>query len=44
MDDFYRTPLPDYVTESRDPLVRQLFGLELAATSIHGGYDRANYG
>jgi ectoine hydroxylase-related dioxygenase (phytanoyl-CoA dioxygenase family) len=41
MDEFFRRPLPEAVTESGEPLVRQLFGLELAATPIWGpGYTR----
>jgi ectoine hydroxylase-related dioxygenase (phytanoyl-CoA dioxygenase family) len=45
MDEFYRTPLPAYVSESDDPLVRQLFGLGLIGTSVHGeGYDADAYG
>jgi ectoine hydroxylase-related dioxygenase (phytanoyl-CoA dioxygenase family) len=44
MDDFYRDPLPDYVLHHEDPVVRQLFGLELAVASVHGGYDARSYG
>jgi ectoine hydroxylase-related dioxygenase (phytanoyl-CoA dioxygenase family) len=44
MDEFYRRPLPDYVLEHDDPLVRQLFGLGLATASVHGGYDDESYG
>jgi ectoine hydroxylase-related dioxygenase (phytanoyl-CoA dioxygenase family) len=41
MDEFYDQPLPDYVLRGDDPLLRQLFGLELTmATSLHG----ASYG
>jgi ectoine hydroxylase-related dioxygenase (phytanoyl-CoA dioxygenase family) len=36
MDEFYADPLPEVVRESEDPLVRQLFGIELAAQSIWG--------
>jgi ectoine hydroxylase-related dioxygenase (phytanoyl-CoA dioxygenase family) len=39
LDDFFRRPLPAHVIESGDPLVRQLFGLELSVPSVHGeGY------
>jgi ectoine hydroxylase-related dioxygenase (phytanoyl-CoA dioxygenase family) len=42
MDEFYERPLPSYILESDDPLVRQLFGLELTlAPSLYGdGYRR----
>jgi ectoine hydroxylase-related dioxygenase (phytanoyl-CoA dioxygenase family) len=36
MDEFSVTPLPASVAENEDPLVRQLFGLELAVPSIWG--------
>jgi ectoine hydroxylase-related dioxygenase (phytanoyl-CoA dioxygenase family) len=37
MDEFHQGPLPETVTRSDDPLVRQVFGLELASMSIWGG-------
>lgn len=36
LDGFLRAPLPPEVRDSGDPLVRQLFGLELDAPSVHG--------
>lgn len=36
MDEFAATPLPEYVTSSDDPVVRQLFGLGLTVPSVHG--------
>jgi ectoine hydroxylase-related dioxygenase (phytanoyl-CoA dioxygenase family) len=41
MDEFYKTPLPDRILESEDPLIRQLFGLELtlAPSFFGGGYN-----
>jgi ectoine hydroxylase-related dioxygenase (phytanoyl-CoA dioxygenase family) len=44
MDEFYRRPLPDYVVNHQDPLVRQLFGLGLTTESVHGVYDETTYG
>jgi hypothetical protein len=45
MDEFDGTPLPAYITQSEDPLVRQLFGLGLIGTSVHGAaYDARFYG
>jgi hypothetical protein len=44
-DEFYRDPLPERVTLSDDPLLRQLFGLGLRGRSIHGAVysDRVTY-
>jgi ectoine hydroxylase-related dioxygenase (phytanoyl-CoA dioxygenase family) len=36
MDEFARSPLPSFVTESTDSRLRQLFGLGLQTTSPHG--------
>jgi ectoine hydroxylase-related dioxygenase (phytanoyl-CoA dioxygenase family) len=45
LDDFYETPLPAYVRESDDPLVRQLFGVEQHSPSVHGAsYNPQTYG
>jgi ectoine hydroxylase-related dioxygenase (phytanoyl-CoA dioxygenase family) len=42
MDEFHAGCLPGLVAGSADPLIRQLFGIELAAESIWGlGYTRA---
>lgn len=35
MDDFYRSPLPDAIRASDDPVVRRLFGVE-PGTAVHG--------
>jgi ectoine hydroxylase-related dioxygenase (phytanoyl-CoA dioxygenase family) len=35
MDDFYRSPLPDEIATSDDPVLRRLFGLE-PGTPVHG--------
>jgi hypothetical protein len=43
MDEFYRRPRPDFIVEHDDPLVRQLFGLGIAVSSVHGGYDAVSY-
>jgi len=44
-DEFYRDPLPEQITQSGDPLLRQLFGLGLRGPSVHGGTysDRVTY-
>jgi ectoine hydroxylase-related dioxygenase (phytanoyl-CoA dioxygenase family) len=45
LDDFYKTPLPDYIRESKDPIVRQLFGIEQFSESVHGAsYNPVTYG
>ena len=45
LDEFYKTPLPDYILNAEDPLPRQLFGVELAAPSVHGtDYNSSAYG
>jgi ectoine hydroxylase-related dioxygenase (phytanoyl-CoA dioxygenase family) len=45
LDEFYRTPLPDYIRESDDPMVRQLFGIEQFSPSVHGAsYNPVVYG
>jgi ectoine hydroxylase-related dioxygenase (phytanoyl-CoA dioxygenase family) len=44
LDHYYKTPLPDYILESEDPFIRQLFGLEQPASSDQGGYDELRYG
>jgi ectoine hydroxylase-related dioxygenase (phytanoyl-CoA dioxygenase family) len=36
LDEFHRGPLPETVAKNTDPLVRQLFGLELSAPSVWG--------
>jgi len=43
MDEFYRTPLPDYILEHEDPVVQQLFGRRLRGQSVYGGYDENSY-
>jgi ectoine hydroxylase-related dioxygenase (phytanoyl-CoA dioxygenase family) len=45
LDEYYTTPLPDYIRESDDPLVRQLFGIELPMPGVHGkSYNPVTYG
>jgi ectoine hydroxylase-related dioxygenase (phytanoyl-CoA dioxygenase family) len=44
MDEFYKRPLPQYILDNDDPLVRQLFGLGLTIESVHGVYDETTYG
>jgi ectoine hydroxylase-related dioxygenase (phytanoyl-CoA dioxygenase family) len=45
LDEFYRTPLPGYITTSTDPTIRQVFGLATAAPSVHGNdYNAIAYG
>lgn len=44
LDEFFTRPLPTYILESKDPLVRQLFGLELSlAETIHGKTYRGEF-
>jgi ectoine hydroxylase-related dioxygenase (phytanoyl-CoA dioxygenase family) len=45
LDEFYETPLPDFVREAGDPWVRQLFGVATHAPSVHGkDYNAVAYG
>jgi ectoine hydroxylase-related dioxygenase (phytanoyl-CoA dioxygenase family) len=45
LDEFYETPLPEFVAEAEDPLIRQLFGVATAAPSVHGrDYNAIAYG
>jgi ectoine hydroxylase-related dioxygenase (phytanoyl-CoA dioxygenase family) len=45
LDEFYSSPLPDYVLHADDPWVRQLFGAGTAAPSVHGDdYNPVAYG
>jgi ectoine hydroxylase-related dioxygenase (phytanoyl-CoA dioxygenase family) len=45
LDEFYETPLPEFVREADDPWVRQLFGVATHASSVHGGdYNAVAYG
>jgi len=38
LDEYYGTPLPAYIAQSTDPMVRQLFGIEPTVPSVHSGY------
>ncbi len=43
MDEYYTRPLPNEILESNDPRLRQLFGLDTHAVSIHGAaYTKGN--
>jgi ectoine hydroxylase-related dioxygenase (phytanoyl-CoA dioxygenase family) len=45
LDEFYETPLPDFVREADDPWVRQIFGVATHAPSVHGSdYNPRAYG
>jgi ectoine hydroxylase-related dioxygenase (phytanoyl-CoA dioxygenase family) len=45
LDEFYRSPLPEYIINSPDPIIRQLFGVETVAPSVHGSdYNALTYG
>lgn len=42
MDEFARSPLPSWITDSDDELLRQLFGLGLRPASVHGSDYRSD--
>jgi phytanoyl-CoA hydroxylase len=45
LDEFYETPLPEFVRQADDPRVRQLFGVATHAPSVHGSdYNAVAYG
>ena len=45
LDEFYETPLPEFVREADDPWARQLFGITTHAPSVHGtDYNPVAYG
>jgi ectoine hydroxylase-related dioxygenase (phytanoyl-CoA dioxygenase family) len=45
LDEFYETPLPDFVRDADDPWVRQLFGVASHVPSVHGNdYNPVAYG
>ncbi len=45
LDEFYETPLPEFVREADDPWARQLFGVATHAPSVHGNdYNPVAYG
>jgi ectoine hydroxylase-related dioxygenase (phytanoyl-CoA dioxygenase family) len=44
LDEYYSTPLPEYILNSPDPIVRQLFGVQSMAPSVHGNdYNELSY-